>query len=66
MWPEAGAGFEASPYSPAGFAQARWRLLRAKRNLTNRERNKATLAGALIVGGVLLAAVIGLVLHLVG
>ena len=28
MWPEAGSGFEASPYSPAGRAQVSWRLLR--------------------------------------
>ena len=24
MWPEAGSGFEADPFSPAGFAQQQW------------------------------------------
>ena len=27
MWPEAGSGFEADPFSPAGQAQAMWRFL---------------------------------------
>jgi hypothetical protein len=26
MWPEAGSGFEADPFSPAGQAQMRWNL----------------------------------------
>ena len=29
MWPAAGSGFEADPFSPAGRAQAGWRLIDA-------------------------------------
>jgi hypothetical protein len=27
MWPSSGSGFEASPFSPAGRAQALWRVV---------------------------------------
>ena len=27
MWPEAGSGFEADPFSPAGFAQQQWTVM---------------------------------------
>ncbi len=36
MWPGAGSGFEADPFSPAGQAQAMWRFwdgIRSKRDL---------------------------------
>jgi hypothetical protein len=66
MWPARGSGLEASPYSPAGVAQAYWRLVRAKRPRTHRERNQATIAGAVLVGLILLGATVGLIIHLVG
>ena len=27
MWPEAGSGFEADPFSPAGLAQQQWTVM---------------------------------------
>ena len=31
MWPAAGSGFEADPFSPAGTAQRQWLLIRRLR-----------------------------------
>lgn len=37
MWPSAGSGFEADPFSPAGLAQQEWVLAsRAGRSRTGR------------------------------
>jgi len=66
MWPARGSGFEASPYSPAGVAQGFWRTITHGDRPTARQRNQATLAGAVLVGLVLLGAVLGLIIHLVG
>lgn len=64
MWPEPGSGFEASPLSPAGVAEGRWRAVRQKRTPTERERLYATIAGAVVVGLVLATAIGSAIVHL--
>ena len=64
MWPERGSGFQASPLSPAGVAEGRWRAVLARRRPTERERMQATVAGAVVAGAVLVIAVVGLAIHL--
>lgn len=66
MWPEPGSGFEASPNSPAGFMQGTFRAITRKERPTERQRNQATLASAVLVALVLLGAVVGLLIHLFG
>lgn len=49
MWPEAGSGFEANQYSPAGALQRGWRVVRA----ANASGARSLLGRSLLIIGIL-------------
>ena len=52
MWPEAGSGFEADPYSPAGTAQRGWWMISAlsKRQVRTRRLLALPILGFFVWG----------------
>ena len=58
------SGFEASPLSPAGVAQARWRLVRSARNRVSVPLRQLAIAAGLLLGAVGVLALLSLVLNL--
>jgi hypothetical protein len=68
MWPAADSGFEADPFSPAGRAQAMWRLLDGLRRLDGRRFSRFSgpvrlmfwVLAVLVAISVLMSTVLGL------